>query len=149
MAAMNLLRRLHDLQHAHGHLTPDALRDLAAQENVPLYRLQGLVSFYPHFRTTPPPRVEVAVCRDLSCWLAGGEEQWRRLRESVDGRPDVEVREVSCLGRCETAPAAAVNGHPVPLGEADRWEEWLRHPDGVPAPPPHGQQSFRCDPYSS
>src|SRR5262249_51052575 len=87
---MSLIRRLNELQAAHGYLTEAALRELARSEKVPLYRLQGLVSFYPHFRTTPPPRAEMAVCRDMSCWLNGGEKAIRRAREQS---PDGEVRE--------------------------------------------------------
>jgi formate dehydrogenase/NADH-quinone oxidoreductase subunit F len=74
---MSLIRRLNELQEAHGYLTEEALRDLARRENVPLYRLQGLVSFYPYFRTAPP-RVELAVCRDMACWLNGGPDASRR-----------------------------------------------------------------------
>src|SRR5437764_5989962 len=110
---MKLIRELTRLQEAHDFLTADLLHELARRENVPLYRLQGLVSFYPHFCTTPPPRVEVAVCRDMSCWLAGAPRQCGRVKEACAGLPGVEVHSVSCLGRCELAPAAAINGVPV------------------------------------
>jgi NADH:ubiquinone oxidoreductase subunit F (NADH-binding)/NADH:ubiquinone oxidoreductase subunit E len=144
---MKLLRRLHELQESRGYLSEESLRELARQENVPLYRLQGLVSFYPHFRTKPPPRVELAVCRDASCWLAGGVEQCRRLRAKADGVADVEVREVSCLGRCDAAPAGDVNGTAVSLSDPARIEEWLLHPErATPVTRPQGR-AWRCDPY--
>src|SRR5256885_6146530 len=100
---MRLIPLLTDVQHEHGYLSEETLRALAKKANVPLHRLQQLVSFYQHFRTTPPPRVELAVCRDMACWLAGGEECAQRLKE-LDGN-GVEVREVSCIGRCASAPA--------------------------------------------
>jgi formate dehydrogenase/NADH-quinone oxidoreductase subunit F len=117
---MHLLRRLSELQEAHGYLSPEVLRELARRENVPLYRLQGLVSFYTHFRTTPPPRVEIAVCRDASCWLSGASACHRWLRRELHGVPGCDVTEVSCLGRCDQAPAAAINGQPVPLYDLDQ-----------------------------
>jgi formate dehydrogenase/NADH-quinone oxidoreductase subunit F len=133
---MSLIRRLLELQEAHGWLSEEVLRDLSSRENVPLYRLQGLVSFYPHFRTSPPHAVELTVCRDMACWLNGGPEACRRLREQTAARADVEVKEVSCLGRCELAPAGATNGIPGTLGDVDnraisRHEErrsWLSDP---------------------
>src|SRR5262245_29769851 len=100
----SLIPRLLDLQHRHGYLSVETLRQFAEEANVPLYRIQELVSFYPHFRTTPPPKTELAVCRDVSCWLAGGF-QWPIPA-------DAHVREVSCLGRCDSAPAFAVNDVP-------------------------------------
>ncbi len=82
----------------------------------PLYEIQGLVSFYPHFRSEPPPQVALHVCHDLTCWLRGGDDRIAALREQYgDGAPDgadVELVEVSCLGRCDTAPAVAVNDVP-------------------------------------
>jgi NADH:ubiquinone oxidoreductase subunit F (NADH-binding) len=132
---MSLIGRLTELQETHGYLTEEALRDLARRENVPLYRLQGLVSFYPHFRTAPPPRVELAVCRDMACWLNGGPEACQRARERM---PDAEIREVSCLGRCDLAPACLAGGHPATLGDEHK------------ASRPHDQPlSWRSDPYAA
>src|SRR5690348_5475556 len=132
---MSLIRQLNELQETHGYLTEDALRDLARRENVPLYRLQGLVSFYPHFRTAPPPRVELAVCRDMACWLNGGPEACQRARAQM---PDAEIREVSCLGRCDLAPACLTGGHPGTLGDVN--EASRRHEQPL---------SWRSDPYAS
>src|SRR5262249_29919667 len=138
---MSLISRLNELQQAHGYLSEAALRGLARPENVPLYRLQGLVSFYPHFRTTPPPRVELTVCRDMSCWLAGGEARCARLRQEMAGVPGVEVHEVSCLGRCDRAPAGSVNGVPVCLAGEASVRGWVARPETVPAPPAPPQRS--------
>jgi len=105
---MRLITRLHHLQETHGHLTDDLLRQAARDARVPLYQVQGLVSFYPHFRTTPRPTKEILVCRDMACWLAepGCAERVRREHQGV------EVLEVSCLGRCDSAPAMLVDEEP-------------------------------------
>jgi len=108
-----IIDALTELQHEHGHLRSGDLEALAARLGVPLYRIEGLVSFYPHFRREPPPRVEVALCRDVSCRLAGGRDFCARARQALASVPGVSVREVSCIGRCDTAPAAAINEHPV------------------------------------
>jgi formate dehydrogenase beta subunit len=110
----SLIPRLNDIQARHGWLPREELVALARETRRPLYEIQGLISFYPHFRDeAPAARAEVAVCRDLSCWLEGGEARIAELRERYGD--DVELHEVSCLGRCDVAPAAAVDEQPVPV----------------------------------
>jgi NADH:ubiquinone oxidoreductase subunit F (NADH-binding)/NADH:ubiquinone oxidoreductase subunit E len=142
---VRLIPLLSEAQSRLGYLSADTLRELSKKHTIPLHRLQELVSFYPHFRTTPPPRVELTVCRDMSCWLAGGEECSRKLHELKS--TDVEVHEVSCLGRCDQAPAAAVNGVPVPAADFERVKVWVAHPKSVPSPRPSPPRRWACDPY--
>src|SRR5690606_14734536 len=96
-----------------GWLSDDDLRELSALRRVPLYRLEGLVSFYPHFRRQPPALATIQVCRDVTCALAGCESATARVRDAVADREDVEIHAVSCLGRCDAAPAVAVNDVPM------------------------------------
>ena len=66
-----LIERLKVLQSEHGFLPRERLVELSRSESIPLYQIESVASFYPHFRTTPPPAVEIAVCADMSCWLRG------------------------------------------------------------------------------
>jgi NADH:ubiquinone oxidoreductase subunit F (NADH-binding) len=108
----SLIPKLTAIQREHGWLPREELVALSREERRPLYEIEGLISFYPHFRTDPAEGSEVAVCHDLSCWLAG-------QAELPDG---VAVREVSCLGRCDQAPIAIVDEHypEVQRGEGPR-----------------------------
>jgi NADH:ubiquinone oxidoreductase subunit F (NADH-binding) len=135
---MRLIRRLSELQEQQGYLSEETLRELARAENVPLHRLQELVSFYPHFHTSPRSRLEVPVCRDMVCWLNQSPEAMRR-RQELAADPTVEVREVSCLGRCELAPACLLAEHPGTLGVVNNTAIW-RHEDRL---------TWRIDPYTS
>jgi NADH:ubiquinone oxidoreductase subunit E len=100
----SLIPRLHEIQREHGWLPREELVKLARDRRRPLYEIEGLISFYPHFRTEPPPeRVEVTCCHDLSCWLHGSDERLAELRADSS----VEVVEVSCIGRCDQAPAVS------------------------------------------
>jgi NADH:ubiquinone oxidoreductase subunit F (NADH-binding)/NADH:ubiquinone oxidoreductase subunit E len=146
---MGLIRRLYELQEAHGYLSEERLRELAEAENVPLYRLQGLVTFYPHFRTTPPPHVELTVCRDMACWLNGGEKRAAALRRKLEDVPGVEVHEVSCLGRCDLAPAAACNEVPVTLAGDAPVRRWVEQPPLLPPVVAAQPGRWRCDPYAN
>src|SRR5262245_44398255 len=135
---MRLITRLLQLQESHGYLTDELLRHAAREAKVPLYRVQGLVSFYPHFRTTPPPKKSIAVCRDMACWLADPDAPARVQAEHAND-PRVEVREVSCLGRCDMAPAALVDDVPACVAQSRPATRGLTT-GGSP-------NRRRCDPY--
>ena len=144
---MALIRELYELQEAKGWLPPEELRALAHRLRVPLYRLQGLASFYPHFRMAPPPRATIAVCRDLACHLRGAQQLAKEIRaEAGEG---IEVQEVSCLGRCEGAPACAVQDIPIAPADAESAVRAARNPDDLPAEQPAAApRRFRIDPYN-
>ena len=60
------------------------------------------------------------MCHDLSCWLSGSDERIAELRERYGDDAEVELVEVSCLGRCDMAPAVAVDEEPAPVEDAAR-----------------------------
>ena len=99
---------LRAIQRTHGYLPDADLRALAERLDVPLYSLQSVASFYPHFFLKPPARVEVRVCGDMTCHRRHGNELREALVRRFHGQ-DVNVQHVSCLGRCDIAPAIAVN----------------------------------------
>ncbi len=122
-----------------GYLTEQDLRAVASELQVPLYRIQELVTFYPHYRTTPPPCVEVHVCRDMACHLRGSVRATEKVKAWAHEKyaeSQVHVSEVSCLGRCDRAPAALVNEQLYVLKEeitgaispttSDDWADKLR-----------------------
>ena len=106
-----ILQQLHQIQHEHGYLPRPALVALAERLAVPLYRIQEVVSFYPHFRTTPPPEVEIHVCRDMSCQLA------RRGNDKIRGRAGAggfdRRREGKRLSPCRASAAATAPRPPA------------------------------------
>lgn len=129
---MGLIAELYRLQEERGYLRADDLRALAERTRVPLYRIEEVVSFYTHFRTTPPPRTEVAICRDLSCHLLECRDYCSKVKELLDGDGEVDVHEVSCLGRCEHAPAALVNEVPVGRVSPEELAHYARNPNMLP-----------------
>ncbi|MBK8255989.1 MAG: NAD(P)H-dependent oxidoreductase subunit E [Polyangiaceae bacterium] len=145
-----IISALNALLHERGYLRDEDLRAVAVQEKVPLYRVEGVVSFYPHFRRTPPPKVEVAVCRDVSCRLAGGRDVCTQTKARLE-REGVEVREVSCLGRCEIAPAVTVNEHPMSAADLDAVAARVESPPnhGELPQPTNSPRMWASDPYPS
>jgi formate dehydrogenase beta subunit len=114
----SLIPALNAIQERAGWLPREELVTLSRDVHRPLYEIEGLISFYPHFRTEPPKKVELRVCHDLSCWLRGADERIGQLRQRYDGDAEVELVEGSCIGRCDIAPACAVNEAPAPMDGA-------------------------------
>jgi formate dehydrogenase beta subunit len=115
----SLIPALTAIQRRCGWLPREELVALARDVRRPLYEIEGVISFYPHFRTSPPKPVQLAVCHDLTCWLHGSDERIRETRAKYGEDVEIEIVEVSCLGRCDVAPAAAVDERPLALGEVD------------------------------
>jgi NADH:ubiquinone oxidoreductase subunit F (NADH-binding)/NADH:ubiquinone oxidoreductase subunit E len=111
-ALLVIVQELHRIQHDHGFLPEPELRRLAERTGTPLYRLQEVASFFPHFHLEPPPPVTVAVCRDMACHMRGALDLERRLDTALAadvGAGRVAVRHASCLGRCDRPVAVALN----------------------------------------
>jgi NADH:ubiquinone oxidoreductase subunit F (NADH-binding)/NADH:ubiquinone oxidoreductase subunit E len=144
----SIVQHLNALQAQHGWLRPDDLTALGVTLGVPLHRIEGVASFYPHYRRTPPAAHRVEVCRDLSCAMAGGPAALAEIRALADAHArrtgaSVEVAEVSCLGRCDRAPAALV--HHAPATGAAGVRACLEH---APVPGDSPAPRYRLDPYA-
>lgn len=102
---------LRAIQAAFGYLPSDELSKLSSQLKLPVSEIHSVASFYPHFYLKPPPKVDVRICQDMSCHLRGGTEVMRELNQAFAGQNEISVRSVSCLGRCDSAPALSINDH--------------------------------------
>lgn len=124
-----IVAELRRIQDKYGFLPRTALEQLAQRLAIPLYRINEIVSFFPHFRLERPPEFVVHVCRDMACALRGSAELKRRLEEQVanssPGR--LQICSTSCLGRCDRAPAVRCEiNHETGQGEPDhRVFSWL------------------------
>ena len=95
-----------------GWLNPDRIEWISEALNVPYAEIYGVASFYSLFRWEPSAGPEVHVCTDVMCTLKSGDSLYDDLtRASVD--QTFTVASVTCLGRCDAAPACLVNYEPV------------------------------------
>lgn len=115
----NLLPILHDVQHALGHIPESAVPVIAQALQLSRAEVHGVISFYPHFRQTPPAGLVLEVCRAESCQAMGGEQLAVHAQQklgcgfhdtSADGK--VSLEPVYCLGLCAQSPAVMINGRP-------------------------------------
>jgi NADH:ubiquinone oxidoreductase subunit F (NADH-binding)/NADH:ubiquinone oxidoreductase subunit E len=142
----SLIPALNAIQDRVGWLPREELVTLSREVHRPLYEIEGLISFYPHFRTEPPKQVELRVCHDLSCWLRGADERIAALRERYGPDAEVELVEGSCIGRCDIAPACTVNETPVAMDGAEAAVARAAAGDAAPAAAASGV-TWPNDPY--
>lgn len=114
-----IVQELQKIQERCGWLPAEELRALSQRLTVPLHRLHEVASYYPLYRLKPPPRVDVKICRDMACHMAGAERVRTEVEMIASEYPvgSVAVDGVSCLGRCDKAVAAAVNDHHYVLSQ--------------------------------
>jgi NADH:ubiquinone oxidoreductase subunit E len=75
------LRKIQD--QSGGWLPANSLQTLSKAIGVPLYELEGVATFYPEFRLTPPPDAAIKVCLDISCHLRGSFQLLQSLQDEA------------------------------------------------------------------
>jgi NADH-quinone oxidoreductase subunit E len=112
-----LLPALHLAQRAWGGWLPDeAIAAVAAELNLPVSKVYGVVTFYDLYHQHPVGRHRIRVCTNLSCQLRGAEEIMEVLQQELgvgeeEITPDGRCSYVhfECLGSCDTAPMMMVD----------------------------------------
>ncbi len=120
---------LHAAQRVHGWCSPEAIDQVAAVMQVTPAYLTSVATFYDMFWTEPTPRNDVFVCTNITCSLRGADEFFEAMLEVARDRDDVNVRSFECLGACDIAPMASVNGEyvgPLTTEDAQRIADDLR-----------------------
>jgi formate dehydrogenase subunit gamma len=115
-----LLPLLHAVQDALGYVPTNTVPLIAQALNLSRADVHGVLSFYPHFRTTPPGRHVLTLCRAESCQAMGATalEALAKQRLCIDyhatsANGAVTLEPAYCLGNCALSPALLVDGAPV------------------------------------
>jgi formate dehydrogenase subunit gamma len=108
---------LHAVCREFGYIDPAFVPVLADALNLSVAEVHGVVSFYKDFRTTPPGRAQVKICRAEACQAVGADGLVDRARSRLgvgfgETTPDgaVSLDEVFCLGNCALGPSVQVDG---------------------------------------
>jgi NADH-quinone oxidoreductase subunit E len=112
---------LHLWQETFGYISPAGIDWISAKLGLQPINILELVTFYPMFRQHPAGKIQIKVCRTLSCAMADsyalcdyfrqkchvGEPDEHGLATSADGKYSVEF--VECIASCGTAPVIMIN----------------------------------------
>ena len=107
-------------QRLHGWCSPEAIEQVACVMQVTPSELEAVATFYDMLETEPVGRHYVYVCTNISCSLRGAAKIKQAMLEAAEGHTELNVRSFECLGACDIAPMASVDGVYVgPLDVAD------------------------------
>jgi NADH-quinone oxidoreductase subunit E len=95
-----------------GHLTPEAMSEVAGALELDPGYVEGVATFYSLFHLEPIGRHRLYVCTNLSCMIRGAYGIVDHVKRSIGvSKPDevsadglFSYEEVECLGACEYAP---------------------------------------------
>jgi NADH-quinone oxidoreductase subunit E len=113
----SLIQILLEIQHENRWLPKEALEKVSSKLNVPLSRIQHIVTFYKAFSLVPKGRHEIHICTGTACHVRGAP----RLLDSVQdhlginaGETDQELKfsleTVGCVGCCALGPVMLIDG---------------------------------------
>jgi len=111
-----LLPVLHMAQDTFGHISLPTEEHVAGLFDLSPAHVHEVVTFYTLYFRAPKGRHVVAVCHNLSCYLAGAPEILAHVKRrlgvepgetTTDGR--VTLQSVECLCACEAAPMMQVD----------------------------------------
>lgn len=111
-----LMTILHAIQDETGFVPPEVVEPLARVLTLSRAEVHGTITYYHHFRSAPPARVTVQLCRAEACRSMGTEA----LKDHIEGHTgcrfdsghaeDTELESVYCLGQCALSPSMTING---------------------------------------
>jgi NADH:ubiquinone oxidoreductase subunit E len=108
------------VQREHGWCSPTAIEQAACVMRLTPAYLTAVATFYDMFDTVPVGEHQVYVCTNISCSLRGADELYDAMLSAAGDDPRFNVRSFECLGACDIAPMASIDGEYVgPLEESD------------------------------
>ena len=111
-----LLPALHAIQDELGYVPAEAVPAVAEAFNISRAEVHGVISFYHLFRTTPPGRSTLYLCRAEACQAMGARALEEHTKErlgigfhetTADGR--ISLEPIYCLGNCACSPAVMID----------------------------------------
>ena len=134
-----LLPALHAIQDELGHIPSEAVPTVAQAFNLSHAEVHGVISFYHLFRTTPPGRRTLYLCRAEACQAMGARALEKHARErlgigfhetTADGR--ISMEPIYCLGNCASSPAVMIDDFVHGRVTPERLDALLKENRGEP-----------------
>jgi len=107
------------VQNYHGWCSPTAIEQAACVMRLTPAYLTAVATFYDMFDTVPAGDHRVYVCTNISCSLLGADDILAEMQAATGHDPRIRVRAFECLGACDIAPMASVDGEYVGPLEPD------------------------------
>ncbi len=130
-----LINVLHKAQGHFGYLPAEVQEVVAAELNVSVAKVYGVVTFYSFFTMIPKGQHPISICTGTACYVRGAEkvvDEFKRIlnikvgETSPDGKFSLSC--LRCVGACGLAPVVLVGekvyGRVSPDGVQDILKEY-------------------------
>jgi len=111
-----LIPLLHEIQEVVGYIPPEAIPRIARGLGLFPSQVQGVITFYTQFYTTPRGKNIVRVCRGTACHVRGAKTILKLVKQELgieeqETTPDLKytLETVACIGVCALAPNIVIN----------------------------------------
>jgi NADH-quinone oxidoreductase subunit E len=104
------LPALEAAQRVYGWCSPEAIEKVAEVMGVTPAYLAAVATFYDMLETEPVGKHSVYVCTNISCSLRNADALYEAVRDAAGDDAEFNVRPFECLGACDIAPMASVDG---------------------------------------
>ncbi|MBN2032324.1 MAG: NAD(P)H-dependent oxidoreductase subunit E [Deltaproteobacteria bacterium] len=115
--AGSLIQALLEIQSENRWLPKEVLAKVSKKLNVPLSRIQHIVTFYKAFSLVPKGRHEVHVCTGTACHVRGAPRLLDSVKDLIGispGETDMDLKysleTVNCVGCCALGPVMVIDG---------------------------------------
>jgi NADH-quinone oxidoreductase subunit E len=125
---------LYEVQNDYGWCTPEGIEQAAAVMRLTPGYLTAVATFYDMLFTHPVGPHHVYVCTNISCSLCGADELYEAFLAEVGDDARFNLRSFECLGACDIAPMASIDGHyvgPIAIDEVPTVVQQIRDGEEV------------------
>jgi NADH-quinone oxidoreductase subunit E len=113
----SLIQVLLEIQSENRWLSKEALEKVSERLNVPLNRIQHIITFYKAFSVVPKGRHEIHVCTGTACHVRGAQRVLDTVQDLTGLKPGetdqdlkFSLETVNCVGCCALGPVVVVDG---------------------------------------
>jgi NADH-quinone oxidoreductase subunit E len=107
---------LNELQSQIGYISIPMQAYVAQKLRVPMSEINGVVSFYSFFTTTPRGKHTVKLCMGTACYVGGAPSLIEKVKQILGVDPgettedgSITVELCRCIGACSQAPTVVVD----------------------------------------
>lgn len=113
----SLIMALHEIQGAFGYVPWCSMEVVAEELKIPMAQIYSVLTFYNHFKLTPPGKVVISICDGTACHIKGSQSVIDAFESELGVKAGITtddglfyIQVVRCLGCCGLAPVVVVNG---------------------------------------